>query len=97
VINVDVAAGIAEAASSNAVRIYPNPVSDEATITVSKEVKVSNGEFHLYDMLGKEVISETNIQSNSIRIGKKDLPAGSYYYKFINAGKQIGSGKLLIK
>jgi hypothetical protein len=97
VIHVDVAAGVTDAVIANAISIYPNPFSTEATIVISKYIQLSGAEFHLYDILGKEVMNKTNIQSNTIKMEQKDLPAGVYFYKFINGGREIASGKLLIR
>ncbi|MCW3070375.1 MAG: hypothetical protein JWO44_265 [Bacteroidetes bacterium] len=96
-IHVDVAAGVSSQAVTNAVSVYPNPFSTEATVAFSKDVKLSNAEFHVYDMIGKEVIRKTDIRSNTIRIEQGELTPGVYFYKFINDGKEIGSGKMLVK
>jgi hypothetical protein len=48
-------------------------------------------------MIGKEVIRKTDIRSNTIRIEQGELTPGVYFYKFINDGKEIGSGKMLVK
>jgi len=96
-IHVDVAAGISSTAAANTVSVYPNPFSSEATVSFSKDVKLVNAEFHVYDMVGKEVIRRTDIRSNSIRIEQGELSPGAYFYKFINDGKEIGSGKMLVK
>ncbi|MCW3104187.1 MAG: hypothetical protein JWO09_2627 [Bacteroidetes bacterium] len=96
-IHVDVAAGISSTAAANTVSVYPNPFSNEATVSFSKDVKLSNAEFHVYDLVGKEVIRKMDIRTNSIRIEQGELTPGVYFYRFINDGKEAGSGKMLVK
>jgi hypothetical protein len=96
-INVDLAAGVSEEVINNAVSIYPNPFSSLATVMISKDLKLQNAEFRLYDVLGKEVIAMNNITTNEIRLDQKHLLPGVYFYKFNNNGKTISSGKVLVK
>jgi hypothetical protein len=97
VIHVDLAAGVSQNSVAVPVTVYPNPFSNSATVSLSKDIKLSNAEFRIYDILGKEVISMLNIQTHEIRIEQKNLPSGVYFYKFNNNGRTLNSGKILIK
>lgn len=81
----------------NLVSIYPNPFSESTTIKIGKDVKLINAEMHIYDILGKEVKFINAINIHEILIDCNGLSEGMYMYKFINGGKAIASGKLLIK
>ena len=95
-VHVNLATGINEVAGSATV-LYPNPFADVATLRVSKDVKLVNAELHIFDMIGKEVKNMNNISSNEIRIDRKGLSGGVYFYKLLNGGKEVASGKLIVK
>jgi hypothetical protein len=81
----------------NTVRVYPNPFADYTTISIGKSVDLSNAEIYIFDVVGKEVKSISNIQSHEFTIDRSTLSNGMYFYKLINKGQKIGSGKLIIK
>jgi hypothetical protein len=96
-IHVDLAAGVSEQAITNPVTVYPNPFSNAATISIVKDIKLSNADFYLYDIVGKQVMMINNIHSNEIKIDAKDLAPGVYFYKLNNNGKLLSSGKVMMK
>jgi Secretion system C-terminal sorting domain len=91
------AAGINDLSNTGNVTIYPNPLNDNATISIASTVQVKNAELHVYDMLGKEVASVLNIQTHQFSFQKDNLAGGLYIYKIVNNGQAIASGKLMIK
>jgi hypothetical protein len=74
------------------IKIYPNPANDFIVFEMSGSLKSVT--FILYDMMGKEWISQEVINSKKLNI--KHLNSGMYFYDvYINGTKQ--SGKLIIK
>ncbi|MCW3082786.1 MAG: hypothetical protein JWP12_152 [Bacteroidetes bacterium] len=92
----DVTTGFAANAMNARVSLYPNPFTDETTISVGASVKLENASVHIYDVLGKEV-KVVAANSNEIKIDRKGLAGGMYFYKLINNNQQIASGKMMIK
>ncbi len=78
--------------------IYPNPFSSEAVIAV----QTANGDqltevnFILYDLLGKEVRQINNINGQA-QLSKNELSEGLYFYKAFYKNKLIGKGKVVIQ
>ncbi len=62
--------------------IYPNPATDELTITTETNEPV---DIAVYDMLGNELRSIQNSSANSIKVKVSDLPAGYYLLKLISS------------
>jgi len=60
-----------------------------------KELK--NAELHLYDILGKEVFSEQNINGKQITINRNNLKAGLYFYRLLEDGSVLTNGKFIIE
>ncbi|CAN5397585.1 hypothetical protein BH10BAC1_BH10BAC1_05790 [soil metagenome] len=81
---------------SNVVSVFPNPFTDVTTIKIGKDVKLINAEIHFYDIAGKEV-KVLSVSSTEIQIDRKGLADGMYFYKLINKGEAISTGKLTIK
>jgi len=93
----DMTTGMQNAATDVSAAVYPNPFTDNATLKVGKDIKPVNAELHIYDVLGKEVKNISAISANEIKIDRKGLSGGMYFYKLINENKEIASGKLIIK
>ena len=71
-----------EAVSALQLKIYPNPVQDELTITLQNNAVISA--YEIYDITGKRVMGSTQITSNRIQVS--ELSKGMYFMK-IKAGK----------
>jgi hypothetical protein len=81
---------------NNAISIYPNPISDNATITLNSSINLSNAEFQIYDVIGK-LIKSTPVNSHEFTFEKGNLSGGLYFYKLINNGSELSTGKFLVK
>lgn len=79
-----------------AVNVYPNPISESATIEILSNNK--NVKFVLYDLNGKEVLSLHDLHSGSYPLDRGDLPGGIYFYSIHTIqGDVLASGKLIFK
>lgn len=70
--------------------LYPNPGNEQ--LIVRTAVQCLGGEFKLYDINGKLVLSQTIVQSTT-EINTQYLPSSTYIYNYIYKGKEIESGK----
>ncbi|MBL0329840.1 MAG: T9SS type A sorting domain-containing protein [Bacteroidetes bacterium] len=90
--------GINESANlENLVSVYPNPFTDNTTISINKGIHLKNAELIVYNVLGKEMTSVKDIQSHEFKLDKNKLSTGVYLYRVINNGAEIATGKLIIK
>ena len=96
-IRVDLCTGLAVAGSDADVLVYPNPFSDYTTVSIGKAITLNGTEIHVFDMLGKEVLIISDIHSYEVKVERKDLRDGMYFYRLINDRKEIHSGKLIIE
>lgn len=77
-------------------RVQPNPAQTFTMIEVISDQSLNNAKICLFDAFGKEVFSQDNIQSNTIRIPRNNLTSGIYVFRITNnEGKTIGAGKIL--
>lgn len=77
------------------IKIYPNPFNE----TVTLEIKGFEGKvltFTLFDITGRLVRSQQFI-GNKYDFNRNQLPSGMYIFKLESEGKQIGSGKMLVR
>jgi hypothetical protein len=81
-----------------AVRVYPNPSRDAATLSFSApgtaQIRVQ-----VYNLYGTEVIHLINQKSDtekqSIHFSTRDLPSGMYFIR-LQAGNKTGAGKIMV-
>lgn len=74
-------------------KIYPNPVNDELTIELESGLKPKRIE--LYDVQGKQVYYEDNIDRNKIKISFKTIPAGLYMVRVIDEVNKLWESKII--
>ncbi|MFK7048501.1 hypothetical protein FLACOL_01555 [Flavobacterium columnare] len=83
---------------SSEVAIYPNPVSNDATIEFVANDS-SSMKIQIVDSLGK-VVTQFDINAkagfNSISLSKKELPKGLYFCKIIDSNNTYRIAKLMI-
>jgi hypothetical protein len=78
------------------VRIYPNPVQQTAFVRISPDVDLKNAEFRMYDLMGKEVLSEKNIADGNFTINLSRLSKANYFYRLINDDQMASSGRIMV-
>lgn len=80
--------------------VYPNPMIDQAVITMNAHVNYNNCSFVITDLAGRQVYTENiTIKQglNQIQINKNTLNAGVYFYEIINNNQSLSKGKLMVK
>ena len=70
------------------VKIYPNPTNDTFVVEIEKNTSIK-----LYNMLGKEVLTQTALGKTEINISH--LPKGIYNINILSDGKIIGNQKIV--
>ncbi|AFM03332.1 subtilisin-like serine protease [Bernardetia litoralis DSM 6794] len=80
---------------AKAIRIFPNPTSNEVNIDISALNSTQPIEFTVLNILGQQVIKTTLTQGQTT-LKVDTLPAGQYILRF-NNGTTIGTKTLIIK
>ncbi|MCD6017845.1 MAG: hypothetical protein K0S53_966 [Bacteroidetes bacterium] len=87
--------GIKDLSGTDAgLQIFPNPFSSMITITLTNVSQDIKTEFKMYDLVGKEVYSQTLTQQ-STQMEVTGLEKGLYFYKIFKANVLSQSGKLI--
>ena len=77
--------------------IYPNPLAEYAVLSFNKKIS-KKARLNVYDYLGN-LVQQYPIpsQSQSIKIARNGLPAGTYFFQAIASEEILGSGKVIIQ
>jgi hypothetical protein len=79
--------------SSNSIDLFPNPVSDQVTISFGKEQK--NATLKIIDILGKE-ISLTFFSGKELQMQRGNLKTGIYFIQVTSENEVIQSKKMIV-
>ncbi|MCB9360398.1 MAG: T9SS type A sorting domain-containing protein [Flavobacteriales bacterium] len=101
-INLDALTGIDEKINANTLKIFPNPMESNASLSFTLNANVKNLNIIIRDVLGKEVAKIVN--SSSFSAGKytmnidkgNKLSKGLYFIEF-NADENVKIEKLIVK
>lgn len=66
------------------IKVYPNPVTDVVYFN-----NLGFDKIQVFDMLGKEISLQTNIQENEIALDVRSLPNGVYYLRLSKAKQEV--------
>jgi hypothetical protein len=92
---IDSPSGINEIHGNNGGSVvYPNPFTTEATIRIFTKEKINDGGLFIYDLVGNLIWTIRGINSDEITFERHALPPGFYFYKIMNNGAVISTGKL---
>jgi PKD repeat protein len=93
---LSVGAGLNEHGNPNEIKIYPNPVSDEAVIQLFKN---NSGQIRLevYDISGKKIQINYSRNANGIILKKGNLSTGHYLFRILADNDAIYTGSLIIR
>ena len=75
--------------------IFPNPISSSAILQTN--IELNDGTLKVYDVLGQEVLTNTHLNGQEIKINRENLSSGNYYYKLTQKNVLISTGKLIIE
>lgn len=90
-------------ASASEISIAPSPFVNSANVNISlaenSGVSLSDLGFEMYDVTGKLVMQNNNINNNTFTIERGDLSAGTYTYKVFTKsnGAALKTGKVSIQ
>ncbi len=90
------ATAIAEVASPEGLRIYPNPASDELTVEYAKPTSGSDVEIYISNMLGVAV-KQQKYRNGAEKINVEDIPKGIYILSLQQQRRIIASQKVIIQ
>ena len=94
--------GITENEQINNLKVYPNPMNENAVISFNLKNNVNNLTIVLRDVLGKEVtrvVNGTSFSAGKYTVGidkEKKLSSGLYFIEF-NADNKVQVEKLIVK
>lgn len=77
-----------------AVKIYPNPFSQYADFVVenaSNQTKM----FSVIDIMGR-TLTTTSFEGNHLRLQRKDLPAGTYFFTIKEHQQVLSTGRFMV-
>ena len=77
--------------------VFPNPVFQEATIIISRDLTVDNGSILIYDVLGNCVLKEEHLQSNALEFRNENLKPGIYFVYFTNGDGYKMTSKFIVQ
>jgi len=89
--------------SVNEVSIAPSPMVSSASVNIklaaNSDITLKDLSFVMYDVTGKAVLNNSNINNSTFSIERGDLSAGTYLYSVINKsnGNSLKTGKLIIQ
>jgi hypothetical protein len=92
-ISIDINTGIKTIDVSNAISVYPNPVTDNLQIEINSEVRGENADLRVYDVVGN-LVMEKSITANKTNINVSALPSGVYVIK-IETGNEVVMKKIV--
>ncbi len=76
------------------IQIAPNPLTNQARVSVEGLENTDKMSFTLYSTVGKSVLN-SQFSGTSFEFEAAQLPAGVYFYEIRSAGKAVGQGKLV--
>jgi N-acetylneuraminic acid mutarotase len=79
------------------ISVYPNPVTETATISIGNTSNDGKLQFILYDISGR-VARTTELTSDKVSLSREGLSAGTYAYHVIKNGNvSVASGTIIIR
>jgi len=91
-------AGIQTISNSAGIKIYPNPSNGVFTASIKNCGTEITNRILVYNMLGQEVYSQSNIKNSTFKIDLSTQPSGLYLYRVSDEnGNILSQGKLEIQ
>ena len=80
----------------SSVSVYPNPFNEEATLAFTN-VNISDATLEITDVLGNVVRVMNGLNGEDVRFNRDGLINGIYFYRLVNQGEVVATGKLSIQ
>jgi len=93
---LSVGAGFDDNGQLKNIKIYPNPVKDNAIIEILNQ-NTGNVVLELYDMAGKQIAINYSINKNGILLKRGALTSGNYIFRIINDKEVVYTGTLIMR
>ena len=77
------------------VSCYPGPYDDFVNFKINNAL--NNGNIAIYNLIGAEIKSLSNLHSTEFSISVDDLKSGCYYYRISDKGSFLASGGFFVK
>ncbi len=87
--------GSGSAAAPVVTSIYPNPMAQSATISVSNTVNAVT--FRMFESTGKVVSYKTGLTNGTYQLNREALTPGLYFYEILEGNKVAQTGKLIVQ
>jgi hypothetical protein len=76
--------------------IFPNPFTDHTHVVIP--FNLSGGiTIQVFNDLGRLVMKEHDMKGQDLIIGRNNLQSGIYFFKILDDGKIISTGKLIVE
>lgn len=82
--------------NEEASEVYPNPMNNEATITISNTIKLNDAALKIVDLAGRVVFSKSGINENAFSLNH-NLQSGLYILQVENENKTVMSKKISVQ
>ena len=93
---IEVYVGIEENNINNKIKVYPNPTKDFILIeSTAPEVKINN--LILINSLGEQCMFFDDLNHNSLKIERQNLPSGYYFIKIFDSKGNVYVQKMLLE
>lgn len=86
--------GMDEIRQSLRTTVAPLPITNVSVLRF--DAPLTGATLKIYNALGEEIRS-VNVYSQSVEISREGLPAGTCFYRLVQNGKMLASGKLIIQ
>jgi hypothetical protein len=73
--------------------LYPNPVRDQLLVIIGEYIP-RQGKLYMYDSSGRLVRTE-RVYHGWNNVDVSQLAAGIYFYRLMDGGSELGSGKIV--
>ena len=93
---ITVSTSTEELASSNELFIYPNPATEEITISLKNQF-ANPDKIILLNLLGEQVLEKQITGTGSFRLNVSSLPVGLYLLNVVNDKAERRTGRLIIR
>jgi len=93
---MDIAFGINKSNNIGNINVYPNPFS-AYTFIEFENYKKEKHTLTIYNSMGQLVRQIDNINVGKVKIEKKNLTSGLYFFQLRNDVEIVGTGKIIIE